>query len=145
MSSVNHHQYDDIIDLPHHTSPTRPRMPMENRAAQFSPFAALSGYGAAIKETARLTDERIDLDEDSKMLLNEKLRILAQRISERPTATITYFQPDERKAGGAYISVTGQIKRIDEYQRTVILSDRTAILIDQIYEIESGLFPKLPL
>ena len=145
MTGENRWRYNDIIDLPHHTSPTRPRMPMENRAAQFSPFQALSGYGAAIKETARLTDERIDLDEDSKMLLNEKIRIIAERFSEQPRVAITYFQPDKRKTGGAYISATGQIKRIDEYQRTVILTDRTAIPIDQIYEIESDLFPKLPL
>jgi len=140
MTNANNHQYDDIIDLPHHVSATRPRMSMIDRAAQFSPFAALSGYGAAVKETARLTEEWLELSEDRKAVLNEKLQILAEQIDSRPEAVFTYFRPDEKKAGGAYVSVTGSIKKIDSTSREIILMDRTAIPIDQIYEIESELF-----
>ena len=141
---MNNDQYNDIIDLSHHVSATRPRMPMSDRAAQFSPFAALSGYGAAVKETARLTEERLELSEDRKAMLNEKLQILAEQIESRTEAVFTYFRPDEKKAGGAYVSVTGAIKKIDGISREIILMDRTAIPIDQIYEIESELFRGIP-
>ena len=137
---MNNDQYNDIIDLPHHVSATRPRMSMIDRAAQFSPFAALSGYGAAVKETARLTEERLELSEDRKAVLNEKLQILAEQIDSRPEAVFIYFRPDEKKTGGACVSVTGSIKKIDGISREIILMDRTAIPIDQIYEIESELF-----
>lgn len=136
MGSINRtHKYDDIINLPHHVSATREKMPISDRAAQFSPFAALTGYDAAIKETARLTDERIELDESRKTILNEQLQIVMERIQERPEITVTYFLPDEKKVGGAYANVTGCIKKIDEYERTVIMIDGTKIPIDQIYEI----------
>lgn len=136
MNSINRtHKYDDIINLPHHVSSTRAKMPISDRAAQFSPFAALTGYDAAVKETARLTDERIELDESSKTILNEKLQIIMERIQERPEITVTYFLPDEKKAGGAYANVTGCVKKIDEYERTVVMTDGTKIPIDHIYEI----------
>lgn len=134
------HRYDDIINLPHHASAVHPRMSMIDRAAQFSPFAALTGYEAAVKETARLTQERVELDESRKSVLNEKLQMVQELLDERPEVTITYYVPDERKAGGAYVSVTGQIKKIDEYERVVVLMNNTVIPIDQIYGIESEYF-----
>jgi len=105
--------YDDIINLPHHVSVTRPHMTAVDRAAQFSPFAALTGYDAAIRETARLTDERVELDEYIKDALNKRLQIIAERMKEQPEITITYFQPDTKKSGGANITDTGTVKKID--------------------------------
>lgn len=134
------HKYDDIINLPHHTSPKRPRMPMIDRAAQFSPFAALTGYDAAVKETARLTDERIEIDESSKMELDEKLRMVQESLNELPEITITFFEPDEKKSGGSYISVTGCVKKIDNYERCVIMQDKQKIPIDEIIQIEGEIF-----
>ena len=136
-------KYADIIDLPHHTSRTRPRMSVSARAAQFSPFAALTGYGAAVDETARLTDDRIVLDENAKAMLDGKLQIIAEHIAEHPEVTITYFEPDKKKSGGAYVSVTGRVKEIDEYERIVRLCDGVKIPIEQIYGITSVLFAEL--
>ena len=102
-------RYDEIINLPHHVSPTRPQMPMSDRAAQFAPFAALTGYDAAIKETGRLTDERVELDKEALTALDMKYQLLMDALNEAPKVTITYFQPDERKAGGKYITATGAV------------------------------------
>ena len=132
--------YDDIIHLPHHVSKTRPQMPILDRAAQFAPFAALSGYDAAIRETARLTDERLELDEHTKNALSDKLQIIAERIDERPEISITYFVPDEKKDGGAYITAGGTVKKIDEYERIVLMDDGMAIPIDEIISVEGGIF-----
>ena len=104
--------YDDIISLPHPTSAKHPRMPLSDRAAQFSPFAALSGHGAAIAETARLTDRRIELDEDTRAMLDLKQQILADRIAERPEISVVWFRPDEKKDGGQYVTTVGQLKRL---------------------------------
>ena len=128
--------YDDIIDLPHHVSDTRPRMSRLDRAAQFSPFAALTGYGAAIKETARLTDERVELGEYELMELNAGIHMLMERIEEHPQVEITYFKPDERKDGGAYLTVKSRAKRLNEYERFILLEDETEIPFDDIYKIE---------
>ena len=136
-------KYDDIINLPHHTSPKRPRMSMIDRAAQFSPFAALTGYDAAVKETARLTDRRIELDEYSKAALDERLRLVQEHLKEYPEVTITYFQPDERKDGGAYLSVTGSIKKFDAYEKCVVMMDKQKILIDVIFAIDGDIFSVL--
>ena len=133
-------RYDDIIHLPHHVSKTRPQMSMMDRAAQFSPFAALTGYDAAIKETGRLTDEKIELGEETKAVLDRKQRYLSDMISVQPEITVTYFLPDERKSGGTYLSVTGKLKRIDEYERMMILTDGKKIPLDDIMDIESNLF-----
>ena len=138
MSYSDEHKYDDIIHMPHHVSARRQRMSMADRAAQFSPFAALTGYDAAVKETARLTDERIDLDEYEKNALDEKLRI-ALKYPEAEIS-ILYFKPDERKAGGAYISAAGRIRKIDNYERAVILQDGLKIHIEDIIEIRGELF-----
>lgn len=127
--------YDDIINLPHHTSTSRPRMSARDRAAQFSPFAALTGYDSAITETARLTDTRIELDEYSKADLNEKLCIIQDQIDQQPEVSITYFQPDKMKSGGAYITATGCVKKIDAYEHVVLMRDATKIPIDDIFEI----------
>jgi hypothetical protein len=132
--------YDDIIHLPHHVSKTRPQMPILDRAAQFAPFAALSGYDAAIRETARLTDERLELDEHTKNALSDRLQIIAERIDERPEISITYFVPDKKKDGGAYVSAGGTVKKIDEYERIVLMVDGTAIPIDEIISIEGRIF-----
>ncbi len=136
-------RYDDIIHLPHHVSKTRPQMSMMDRAAQFSPFAALTGYDAAIKETGRLTDEKIELGEETKAVLDRKQRYLSDVISVQPEITVTYFLPDERKSGGTYLSVTGKLKRIDEYERMMILTDGKKIPLDDIMDIESNLFCEL--
>jgi hypothetical protein len=132
--------YDDIINLPHHVSATRPHMPALDRAAQFSPFAALTGYEAAVKETARLTDEQVELDEDSKAALEMKLRILSDELFNHPKVEITYFQADAKKDGGAYINAIGTIKKIDEYERVLLMIDGTKIPIEAIIEIEGELF-----
>lgn len=136
----NNHAYDDIINLPNPTSRTHPRMSPHDRAAQFSAFAALSGHGEAIKETARLTDERQELSEDAAAYLNEQLNLINENIDTRPLVTITYFVSDDRKSGGAYVSHSGKVKRIDNYERTVIMTDQTVIPIEQISEIQGELF-----
>lgn len=135
------HRYDDIINLPHPTSANHPRMSLYDRAAQFSPFAALTGHDAAIKETARLTEQKIELSEDTISRLNEKLQIVADHLETK--VTITYFVPDERKSGGAYVSYTGIVRRIDDYEHTLIMTDKTVIPIEQISEIESELFGEI--
>ncbi|MBQ7795600.1 MAG: hypothetical protein IJ374_03455 [Lachnospiraceae bacterium] len=132
--------YSDIINLPHHVSKTHPRMSLHDRAAQFSPFAALTGYDAAIKETARWTDEKIDLDETSKVSLDEKLLMIMAKLSEKPMVAFTYFQKDERKAGGSYETTEGRIRKIDFYERVIIMEDHSKIRIEDIIDIDSELF-----
>lgn len=132
--------YADIIDLPHHELTTRQRMPVINRAASFSPFAALTGYDEHIREAGRLTDDRTDLDEDTKQKLNERLRIALDMVDVQPQIKITYFLPDERKSGGSYVEYTGVLMRVDEYEKKIILTDKTQIPIDDIYEIEGEIF-----
>ena len=130
------HRYDDIIDLPHHTSPTRPRMPLRDRAAQFAPFAALVGHGAAIRETARLTDSRVELTEDEKAILDGRLRMILEMLDKRPEVSICYFEPDAKKAGGAYVTITGHVKTFDEISKMLILEDEAAISLESILKIE---------
>ena len=129
-------KYDDIINLPHHVSSTRPRMPMLDRAAQFQPFRALTGYEDAVQETARLTDEKIELTEDEKAILDVRLQKLADEITRQPKVTLTYFRPDKKKAGGAYVCITGQLKKIDDYEGTLILMGGERILIEDIVDIQ---------
>ena len=133
-------KYKDIINLPHHQSKRRPRMSMIDRAAQFSPFAALTGHNDAIIEMARLTDRKIELDEGTKSVLNEKIQMISDYLSEMPTVTFTHFEPDIKKDGGAYLKTTGTVKKIDDYNKEIYLIDGTIILIEHIYEIESELF-----
>ena len=129
--------YDDIINLPHHVSRPRPQMPQADRAAQFAPFSALVGYGAALVETARLTDRRIELEEDDWAALDRKQQELLERIGERPEVAITWFVPDARKDGGQYITTVGRLKRIDEVRRVMVLVDRTEIPLNDIFDIEA--------
>lgn len=129
--------YDDIINMEHPTSKKYKRMSMYARAAQFAPFAALTGHDAAVREKARLTTEKIELDEGTKEILNEKLQIILERNEDELPATVLYFIPDERKSGGSYVTKTGVIKRYDEYEGKIIFSDKSSILIDDILQIES--------
>ncbi len=135
--------YEDIINLPHHVSKTRPQMSMIDRAAQFSPFAALTGYDAAIKETGRLTDEKIEMDEEALNILNMKFQLLVDRLADEPEITFTYFKPDERKAGGAYIDVTGKVKKVDDFERLIVMQNGTKMPMDDILNIEGEIFASL--
>lgn len=128
-------KYDDIIDLPHHTSPRHPRMQVRDRAAQFAPFSALTGYGDAIDETVRVTDGKVELSEDAKALLDLKQRLLMERIDSRPEITVTYFEPDKRKAGGTYQTITAKLKRINETERVLVFTDGMHISTDAIVAI----------
>ena len=128
-------RYDEIINLPHHISKTRPQMSMSDRAAQFAPFAALTGYDSAIKETGRLTDERIELDEEALTALDRKYQLLMDTLDDAPEVTIIYFQPDERKAGGQYVSATGTVKKVDTFGRRILLQDGTRIPLDSVYDL----------
>ena len=128
-------RYDEIMELPHHVSTTRPQMPMSDRAAQFAPFAALTGYDSAIKETGRLTDERVELDEEALTALDRKYQLLIEALDDAPEVTIIYFRPDERKAGGQYVSATGTVKKVDTFGRRILLQDGTRIPLDSIFDL----------
>lgn len=136
-------KYNEIMGLPHHVSKTRPQMPMSDRAAQFAPFAALTGYDAAIKETGRLTVERIELDVEALSALDMKYQLLMEALDEAPEVTITYFQPDERKAGGKYVSAVGAVKKIDDFERRITMQDGAKIPMDDVLSIEGELFSVL--
>ena len=136
-------KYDEIMGLPHHVSKTRPQMPISDRAAQFAPFAALTGYDAAIKETGRLTDERIELDVEALSALDMKYQLLMEALDEAPEVTITYFRPDERKAGGKYVSAVGAVKKIDDFERRITMQDGAKIPMDDVLSIEGELFSVL--
>ena len=136
-------KYDKIMGLPHHVSKTRSQMPMSDRAAQFAPFAALTGYEAAIKETGRLTDERIELDVEALSALDMKYQLLMEALDEAPEVTITYFQPDERKAGGKYMTATGAVKKVDDFERRITMRDGTRIPTDDVLSIDGELFSSL--
>ena len=141
-----HKKYDDIINLPHHVSTRHQQMSLLDRAAQFSPFAALTGHDAAIKETQRLTDEWVDLDEDRKALLDEKLQMIRESLASGkgeqrlPEIIFTYFQPDEKKSGGSYLTIRGKVRKIDEYGHQVLLEDGMTLTIDHIVDIDGVLF-----
>lgn len=133
-------EYGDIINLPHPESRKHKRMSMRDRAAQFSPFAALTGHDAAIKETARLTDSFMDLDETMKAGLDEKLVLILEKLTEKPEVVITYFLKDERKAGGSYEVAEGWIRKVDFYERVIEMGDRSRISLDHVVDIESEIF-----
>ena len=136
-------KYNEIMSLPHHVSKTHPQMPMSDRAAQFSPFAALTGYDSAIRETGRLTDERIELDAGALMALNMRYQLLMDSLKESPEVRITYFKPDERKSGGAYLTVSGIVKKVDDYERMITMRDGVVIPLDDVLMIEGELFSGL--
>ena len=133
-------KYDEIMGLPHHVSKTRSQMPMSDRAAQFAPFAALTGYDDAVKETGRLTDDKIELEENSLNELNAKIQLLRESLADVPEITFTYFKPDERKAGGAYLTITGTVKKLDDYERQNVLHDGTKLPMDDVLEINGDVF-----
>ena len=132
--------YDDIIHLPHPTSKVHPRMSRADRAAQFSPFAALTGHRTAIAETARLTEPQIELDEDAMEELDWKQSLLLDHIGERPEVTVTWFQPDGRKEGENYITAVGRLEKLDVLGRRMILANGTKIALDKIIDIQCALF-----
>ncbi|MCC8049322.1 MAG: YolD-like family protein [Clostridiales bacterium] len=140
MADRKTEEYQDIINLPHHVSQKRPHMSMTDRAAQFSPFAALTGYDAAVKETARLTDQRMELNEEEQQKISERINLLKSHLDESRVVEITYFVPDERKSGGEYNTVTGVVKKLDEFHRTLIMTDGTRIPVQEIVELNGALF-----
>ena len=135
-------RYGDLIHHPYHGSRTHARMSMVDRAAQFSPFAALTGHGDAIEETSRLTDAGTDLSDDCKAMLDEKLHLL-QELQEQPEVEITYFEPDDRKEGGAYLTVVGRIAWVDMYRRCIVFTDGNRIAMDSIVGMESAAFSSM--
>lgn len=137
---IRRNKYNNIIHLPHKQSSTRPHMPVADRAAQFAPFAALVGYDDAVKETARLTDSRRELSDGALERLNAKLNYIQEHLDENLEVTITYFQADSKKSGGAYLTCTGIVKRVDDYEHTVLMQDGREIFIDDIIEIGSSTF-----
>ena len=128
--------YKDIINMPHYEPKNHPRMSIESRAAQFAPFAALTGYGDAVKKTARFTDNRIELDEEEKELLDKKMQMLQSKIKTSPLVRITYFIPDKKKQGGKYVTVKDNLKKIDKYKYTITLEGNTEILINEIIALD---------
>ena len=136
-------KYNDIINLPHYQSEKRPHMSIHDRAAQFSPFAALTGHDEAIKETARLTDKKTELGETTKIILDEKFKFIMEHIYDQPEITVTYFIPDSLKSGGMYVDYTGCVKKYDYLNRILCFADNTEIKVDDIIEIESSIFPKV--
>ena len=131
------HQYDDMLSLPRPVSTTHPPMPLLDRAAQFSPFAALTGFEAAVLEAARLTETRPELDESRKEELNACLQMLKAHSRERPQAEICYFKPDERKSGGACVTVAGTVKKVDDFTQRVTMADGTVIPMEDILNIKA--------
>ncbi len=130
-------KYDDIIILPHYISDKHPKMSMHDRAAQFSPFAALTGHGDAIKETARLTDEKLELSEDEIFDVNTKLNNLVENAHKHQEIALECFVPDERKCGGAYVTITGTFKRVDDYAGTIVLTNGIAVKISDVFKIRT--------
>ena len=134
--------YEDIVNRPHHVSTRHPRMSMPDRAAQFAPFAALTGYGEVIRETARLTDRKPELSDSEKTELDYKLQMACDFLGERPVVTITYFVPDQKKTGGAYHAISGKIQKIDDYEKQVVLENKTRIDIDCILGIDGDIYAR---
>ena len=128
--------YEELLNLPHPVSKKHPQMSRYDRAAQFSPFAALTGHEAAVQEAARVTEEKVELDEGEKERLNEILHTLLEKYQGHPDICVTYFCPDERKVGGAYRTINGKIRKIDENKKIMYLENQTQIRMDQVMKIE---------
>jgi len=143
MKQNDEHRYDDIIDLQHHVSRKHPQMSLLDRAAQFAPFAALAGHESSILEMARLTEEKVEPDESSKELFDIRLQCLQEHSAERPEVIVTYFRPDEKKSGGAYVTVTGVVKRVDAYARELVFTDGRSIPMDAVIGIEGEMFDRI--
>lgn len=135
--------YDDLLHLPHPTSKAHPRMSRLDRAAQFSPFAALTGYDDAVKETARLTDRRVELSEDELAVLDERLRLVLAWENDPPSVSVTWFQPDRRKEGGAYVTTQGRIRKMDVLKRILVMEDGGKIQVNDIMELDSEIFNRV--
>lgn len=129
--------YSDIINLPHHTSKVHPRMPIQDRAAQFSPFAALTGHQEAIDETARIVDVKLELDEYQLLEINNQLSHIKEHIKSSPKVIMTYFKKDNRKSGGTYLKISDIVKKIDDYERYVLFENGIKVKFMDIYQIES--------
>ena len=129
-------EYDDIINLPHHQSSKRQHMSNHQRAAQFAPFAALTGYDAAIDETARLTDKKLELSDEQADYLNAQIQRIIENIADKPQVEITYFVPDNRKSGGEYVTATGCVRRVDDHNREIVFADGMTVGIDDVYSIK---------
>ena len=140
MSQNEKHKYDDIIHLPHYVSKKHPQMSLLDRAAQFSPFAALTGHEAAIEETARLTEERVELDESMINILDARLQLLRDKLTEKPVVVLSYFKPDEKKQGGSYEKRTGTVRKIDLYEQQIVMNDGGLIPIDNLVAIDGEIF-----
>ncbi|MBO4914943.1 MAG: hypothetical protein J5449_07030 [Oscillospiraceae bacterium] len=140
---MNPRCYDDILDMPHHVSSSHPHMSLLDRAAQFAPFKALTGYEDDVDETARLTDSRIVLDEALIEQLDARLQIIEEDIDKRPEVSITFFIPDSRKSGGSYETINCKVKKLDPIHRSLILCDGRNIAIDDIVDISGALFSSL--
>lgn len=134
---IRNKDYSDIINLPHHVSKVHPRMTMSERAAQFSPFAALTGHHEAVKETARIVDQKLDLDESQKLIINRKLNSIKEHIKEYPEISITYFKQDNKKIGGAYITINNKVRKVDDYKKLIVLENGINILFEDIYSIDN--------
>lgn len=135
-------KYDDIINLPHHVSERHPQLSKDSYAAQFSPFAALTGYDGIVEEIARVTDERIELDDDSKDRISYKLGIVLDHLDDQPELTVTYFLPDKKKDGGKYVTATGIITDFDRYERIIQLSDGPRIPVDDLLDIQGKIISR---
>lgn len=136
MSEQEEHQYDDIIHLPHPVSRRHPQMSPLNRAAQFSPFAALTGHDATIREAARLTDPFVELAGDRKDQLDEQLQLIKENLFQQPEIEVTYFQPDSKKSGGTYVTVRGRVKKIEEHNRRILFTDGTAVPMERVFSLQ---------
>ena len=135
--------YEDIINLPHHRSSKHAHMPRHKRAAQFSPFAALTGYDSALREAGRITNRRVELDEYIKADLNERLCLIQEHIKDQPNISVVYFQADHLKEGGSYRTATGPVRKIDKYEEVVVMEDGNKIVINDIIEIKGQLLSSL--
>ena len=142
MNNDDLKKYDDIINLPHPVSKKHPQMPLLDRAAQFAPFAALTGYGEAVTETARLTDSKIELDEGEIERINAKINYLIDNLKNTPAVEITYFVPDKKKKGGKYLTIQGTVKKIDDFENVIIMTDKTIIPFDDILNISGENIPE---
>jgi len=140
MKMKYNHQYDDIINMEHHKSKKHPPMSLYARSSQFAPFAALTGYEDAVTETAREVENRIEIDDELKNILDGKIQILIEQIKNKPEIIFTYFVPDVKKDGGTYISITGIVKKINLYSQNIILEDKTEIPINEIIDISGEIF-----
>ena len=136
----NDYKYNDIINLPHHVSKKHPQLSKASYAAQFSPFAALSGYDGIVSEATRITDERVELGDKENDILNAKLQVIGDHIKEHPEIKVTYFEKDKKKSGGAYLQKIAPIKRIDDVERIMYFTDGTNLSIDDITDMQGEIF-----